>query len=493
MDTSAVDERTAGGRRSEVRRPRLVVAGLVAALVLAGAALYAALLNTDPSVESTALYGEWVKAEEELGNAGLILDAEQGELPSHGPWFTAGHIVLKQGSDTFAAHELISGEATWEVTLESGMGGCPSSVEPVDGQLVLVHGEGEVCDRVTLLDIEEGRLLWQQPLPADLVAEATAGGDASRTSGSAVIHQEWVAVSTTAGGVLLDRETGEPATLQPEAFGAGAENDGRSDVRYGVMDGLLIVSWASDGGATDPGEGGYRLMALDGSLSPRWDWAVASGDSAEHEGGPEFVLRRVLAADPLLVEVSIDGVYQIWRVDPHTGDHQQTVVDTYRDLILPCPERGLTGCLDPAPDGSAVYLLTQNDWVEEGDEDFEDGHGRRSVQNTLVALDTTTGEELWRTEWLPGRLLTPLQVTDGRLLAYQHATLSGVPGLVVEIDRDTGELKPVMALGEDTRYSADEGTLSELTIVGIPGQPPNAAWRDGYFTISGDLGTLVFG
>lgn len=411
------------------------------------------LLFKDAHTKKPA-YQAWSSGKREAGGVGELLweTTRPGGPPgvtgqSHGFWFTEEHLV-KRGPDRVVAYDLDSGEEAWEFPLGEGIDQCASSEERSGDRVALLRASGDrECARLTVLDIARGEEVFTTELPA-VGRHVPATGDVPVVFGDAVL------VSSPAGGHALDIETGEPITDPPspeaECFA----------YRYAAFEEVLLAKRVCRTQANDnssSGTGG-SLRAFGPDLEILWEWELPAAPSGEPS-----TLKQVLSADPLVVYVLQDGVYRLWAVDPADGGHTELdsrehgdIHDRTSEYAEPCMRElpGLRHCRRALVADGKVILERHPDRVDPSGMDAMTGYRTSTEwQNQLAAVDLATGEEVWRTERLEGRLLRTLTVADGRVLAFQPSTRHRVPAMVVAIDPATGEDSAALPVTEDEEYA----------------------------------------
>jgi outer membrane protein assembly factor BamB len=399
-------------------------------------------------------YQAWSSGRSEAGGVGELLwetPQPNGEgdyaVQTPGLWFTENHLV-KRTLGRVAAYDLETGEEAWEFPLGDVTDECHSSEEQSGGRVALLRSSGDPDDRecatLTVLDITDGTEVFTEELPRVHDYNAPGFGDVP------VVIGDIVAVSSDAGGHLLDLATGERRNEVP------TRDDECFDFRYAAFGDILLAKHVCRTAGNDNGSSGTggSLKAFGPDLSELWEWEVP-----ETPAGGESTLKQVVSADPLVVEVNQNGTYVLWAVDPADGTTVELNTHEHGDIHGrtsdyddPCmiEQAGMRACPAAVVADGKVILIRQRDRVDPSDWDAMTGYRNATeYQNQLAAVDLATGEEVWRTERREGRLLSLLGVEDGKIVAYQKATPHQVPAMVVAVDPADGTDSALLPVTDD--------------------------------------------
>jgi hypothetical protein len=475
----------AGGRPG-----RLVIAAAMAALIAIGGTVGGLLWSSGGAQSGTRAAQDWAAAVDGAGAAQELWRIPQGSTPgvqaAGDHWVTDTHLVRRLPGRVVAYH-LATGEVAWELPLSGDPSDdCPSSQQRSGNRVALLRGaEGEQnsCGAVTVLDIATGKEVFTTEISPIERTEVT-------TADVPAVIGDFVLVGSRAGGHMFNIDTGKHVAV--------AEEGRCREDAYAVLDDVLVarVSCRERPGSDVVLSG---LRAYNADLDEQWSWrAPRSGD------GP-LVIRNVLSADPLVVEVhrSSDDTLEILRVDPVSGESARLLTRPRgRDgeYVSPCDERGVAHCQQARVAGGKLILTTVPQQVNPGTEGAYPGMESTEHRNELVAVDLGTGQEAWRTGLVDGRAMHLVPATDGSVVAYQSANANDVPGLLLSVDAATGAVSPLLPIAAEAHE--DEELRRHLGSGMFGGDNQQAVWANGRFVVFrmvhraehlGEVETVAFG
>jgi outer membrane protein assembly factor BamB len=463
----------------------------MAALIAIGGTVGGLLWSSRGVQSGTRAAQDWAAAVDGAGAAQELWRIPQSMTPGVQPagdhWVTDTHLVRRLPGRV-VAYDLATGEVAWELPLPGDPADdCPSSQQQSGNRVALLRGaeDGKTgCGAVTVLDIATGKEVFTTAIPPIERTEVT-------TADVPVVIGEFVLVGSRAGGHRFNIDTGRHVAV--------AEEGRCREDAYAVFDDVLVarVSCRERPPGSDVVLSGLRAYNAD--LDELWSWrAPRSGD------GPP-VVRNVLSADPLVVEVhrSSDDTLEILRVDPVTGESAGLLTRPRGrdgDYLSPCDERGIAHCQQARVAGGRLILTTVPQQVNPGTERAYPGMDSTEYRNELVAIDLGTGQEAWRTGIVDGRAMHLVPATDGSIVAYQSANANDVPGMLLSVDATIGAVSPLLPIAAESHE--DDELLWHLRSGIFGGDNQQAVWADGRFVIFrmfhrteniGEVETVAFG
>jgi outer membrane protein assembly factor BamB len=455
----------------------------VAVIIVAAVALVAAaggfwFFTRDGSGGQGTGDKDYDAAAESLGVAEVTWQVSHAELPptfrADDHWVTDEHLVRRLPGRV-VAYDLKSGEEAWEFALDGpSEDECHSSRGISNNRVALLRrtgGDGDVCDKLTALDISTGKEVFSTEFPTPEAPSKNKDPDetppAPNRADVPVMFGERVVVPGEHVRVV-DLTSG--AEVQTPISGGACEMR-----RSGVFGDVLLADVRCDVDPKGSVEWAGRLRAFDGNFNLLWEWELPKNES----GDPLEVL-GVLSVDPPVIELGFSGHQpKLMRVDPASGDAVQLsdygdARDTYWQA---CDGSGLDNCLAAKVVDNKLVLATTMKSVNPGDEDAAPGAESTDHRNELVAFDLGTGKEVWRTGIVAGRVLSLVPTPDAELVTFQAANLSGGRAIVHSVDPGTGKLKPLMPIGP--KAHENDQLIKYVTAAGFGGQNSRAVWRDG--------------
>jgi hypothetical protein len=341
-----------------------------------------------------------------------------------GYWWTEKQLVREMPNEV-VAYDLADGSVAWQVPVP-GNGACLSSREiSPEGHVAVLRGDGlgskakKGCHQLTVVDINSGKEVWTKELEQK-------GGKFPTAADRPMIAGGNVYVSSDKGGQSLSLADGSP---------------NKADTGCPVTDYVgfddVVVAWRDQCKRAEDSPSDRLLVGYGQDLKMRWAWQFPEDER-------DAQLETVLSVDPLVVLVSSKSTVQVWRVEPGNGDagdpgrHSvlaEVTPEVGGDLMAPCllaeKSKKLSECPEVVVGDDTVYLRSSLD---------ENG-GRSGV----VAVDLESGKERWRAQADGELSLAPMQIDDGRLIAYQ-AQADESRGVMVALDPENGNLTPLAAL-----------------------------------------------
>ncbi|EWS82965.1 hypothetical protein BF93_05655 [Brachybacterium phenoliresistens] len=272
---------------SVTKRLRLAVATSLMALVLSSCSVFSSMATPDPRDDVPTLEVAWrVEGEVPIipfDGAGTpeSTSATSGDryfATYHGDGMTSG----------VQAVDLTSGETLWKTGTNLL---CGLSEPSASGILVAWQSsqrEGSDCDAVTALSADTGETLWTQQVE-DPVHRGGLGPK------SVAATDRTVTVPTACGILRLDAATGEELGRLPDSPCGDELASGTGAITTGE---LIIVP------------GAEALTAFD----------AASGEEVWRTPGTALEIDEVRSHDPLVLDMTVDGVPGIREVDVSTGE-----------------------------------------------------------------------------------------------------------------------------------------------------------------------------
>ena len=335
----------------------------------------------------------------------------------------------KTSDGAVVAVDSASGRVLWEQVLPMAR----STVQVVDGKVIVAGDYGPVGGVVAAVAADSGKLLWRWP--------STGWLPSAEINPAAAVAAGVVAVPNSGGVTVLDEQTGQPLWSRAgSSFAAGVAATTRA-----------VVVTATAQGATDPNAAPVRLVGLE-PKSGRQLWAtpatlrdvftpVASSSAvvALFHTGARGASQGVVAVDP-----ATGG--QVWQVQAPGG------FDGSWEPVL--------GSLAFLAANSAQVALDLTTGAQRWRVDNRTGVGQPVLADDQLyemardgivhALNATTGRPRWSTDLsstLRGDFFGPLTVSNGLVLV---PTDSGV----VAVHVTTGQKAWTIALQPTVKTAA---------------------------------------
>ena len=308
----------------------------LAAIILMGSTLMGC--GGDSDVSGPGLTREWSRP-----------GGPESEFMSSGAWTATEELWIYANIDSsrIEAVRLADGKEAWHLPLEENV----CEISPVnEAGLIAVrdHPSGSHgCNRVTLVDTSDGDAMWS----------ATFESIGGRSEGGGMVGLTEATVSVTTDCAIERWEVMTGKSLAPLKARQGAAELGSFGCRVATTGSTALVA----------GKDGISGFDVD---TGKRAWTVA-GD------GPR--VGAVYAADPIVVDVWIEGAQGVRTIYPGTGQMGK-IVGRSRDTVAATPTLGLAEVVDDRIFGSYDEELS-------GSDDAGDGAVR--------AWDLTSGTEAW--------------------------------------------------------------------------------------------------
>ncbi len=413
-----------GGRPRGGGRTFAIVAGVLALVLLAGGGYWYATRDS-----ATHHPAHPAQAHATTPHAGKVRwtvrhDQPTGALqyPTPGMWFSDDH-VIKQSDTGVSAYRTDTGKAAWTVTVPEGHT-CDAAGTTADHAVVVQYGT--TCENIMAVDTRTGTPRWHRRL----TAPAGGGGDFRyadmAVSGNTVAlsyaetsvayalqdgHREW---GSTAGGACHD-----------EGFAGGSR---------------LVEVYQCGQDLSAP----YRVRVIDpATAKTRWTWSAPANTR----------ISNVISVDPLVLGIATGdhGITGLWAVeDGHL--HAKVALGSsnsgHATYDVRC-QVTVTPCTGAVVSSDTLYLAGRADPDAKG-----------PIQNTVTAIDLTTGATRWTTH--NGHLLDLVALDGNDLIAYQQPPLVGT-GSVLRIARATGRITTYITMSAATEHTEQTAYLPSLS------------------------------
>ncbi|SCK33698.1 PQQ-like domain-containing protein [Streptomyces sp. WMMB 714] len=313
-----------------------------------------------------------------------------------GSWVTDGSYARGTG-ETVVGMDPGSGERKWELPLDGRI--CHSSERAsASGKAAVVVAEsrssGSACDQLVVFDVDSGKKEWQQELPN--------GGGSSAYETEVAVSREVVAATWEYGSAAYSLSGGSPLWKH--------DLDDEGDCTNEDLSGGEVLTVVVKCGYSDD----LRVRKLNpGTGTSSWE-SKLPGDA---ETG------QVVSSDPVVVAVDTDPGTGVRTDVMSVGeDGKLTTISLGKEkyVLDPC-QLYAESCPASVVDDDFLYVPS----LAQGDGD--------GAQNEITAFDLRTGKLAWKSGAGKHRVIVPLRMEDGELIAYRLPA-PGSGGEVVAID-----------------------------------------------------------
>ncbi|MFD8411684.1 PQQ-binding-like beta-propeller repeat protein [Streptomyces sp. NPDC059650] len=317
----------------------------------------------------------WLKAPK-VDGPGMGVDAE-------GQW-VVGDTVVKRLWNNLTAYGAGDGKEQWTLAFPAPI----CSVTPqttADAKTVVLYREstteGALCNRMRMVDLKTGKEGWSKEIPSegflDIMTSPTLG-----------MTGDTVAVSRGGSASAFKISTGD------KLFGSGSA-EGCKPGAYTLHNNKMI---AISGCREKDGKG--EVSGADPVTGKKtWTYQLPDGYKAVN----------VYSLDPVVLDIANQEKNQraIVVLGPD-GKHSATLSaeGKWANECIPAAGGSLEICNKTVVDGGTLYMPTFADVKK---------------ANEIVAFDLGTGKAKWRTPAGDSRILTPIRMENGQLIAYRSA------------------------------------------------------------------------
>ncbi|MBQ0987282.1 PQQ-binding-like beta-propeller repeat protein [Streptomyces sp. F63] len=322
-----------------------------------------------------------------------------------GLWVT-DKVFAKGSLNSVVGYNTSDGKEKWTLEL-AGQICWGSKHASEDGRAAVLFQDGKIggdgrvqpCSRVAVFDIDTGKKLWEKQISL---------GDENIRFSEVTVGPDVVAVGGLYGGAAWKLGSGK------ELWRPDQTSDCK-DVGYGGGTGLVAVRKC---GSYDAPK--IEVQKLDPSSGkPRFSYEVPEGIDYVH----------VISTDPLVIGVDAGGAVgtsDVIAIDDK-GKMRSRISTENGKYTVRCSAVEVEDCKMAAVDEDSLYMGTEEH------ESQEEDYGRT---NEIVAFNLDTGKARGKAEAGGRRVMTPLQMEDGMLLAYMEPTYDQ-GGQVMAIDPKT--------------------------------------------------------
>ncbi|MFG2979426.1 PQQ-binding-like beta-propeller repeat protein [Streptomyces sp. NPDC048331] len=405
-----------GSGAAPKRKPALLIAASVAAVLVLGGVGYVAFSGEDkdakpvaqeptdakpsgaPSVDKGDGNGNGAGGQADL-NSGrkqgedkvLWLKTTQLDGPgmgveAAGQW-VVGDTVVKSLWRNLTGYAVTDGKEKWTLPFPAQI----CSVAPqttAEGRTVVMYrdgdGENTSCTQLRVVDLKTGKEVWSKTVPSEGVFDIFTSPTLSMLGDTVTVSRGGTAgaFKISNGDKLFANPLGDGCN--PDSYEAG---NGR----------MIALATCSDEDSTAEVHGIDPVTGAQG-----WAYRLP----------PKFKVTSIYSVNPTVIDIGNEQTKQrsIVVLGPD-GKQTATLAGEGAGIAVGCGDTGLFRSLVTCPsavvDANTLYLPT--------------AAGGSGKTNEIVAFDLTTGKDKWRVPAGDKRTLTPLKALDGRLVVYRKA------------------------------------------------------------------------
>ncbi|MCC9741066.1 PQQ-binding-like beta-propeller repeat protein [Streptomyces sp. MNU89] len=412
-----------GGGQGSKQRMMIIIAAAVAVLLIIGGGVFFATTGGDGDGKKDTAGNSSGGTGGDDGSGG---DGSGGEKPAKtdaellfsvdkpkltdvtkvdGLWVT-DKAFAKGSLNSVVGYNKADGKEKWTLEL-AGQICWGSKHTSEDGKAAVLFQDGKVgsdgrvqpCSRVAAFDVNTGKKLWEKQVSL---------GDENVRFSEVTVGPDVVAAGGLYGGAAWKLDSGKEL-WRPD------QTSDCEDAGYGGGTGLVAVRKC---GSYDAPK--IEVQKLDPSSGkPQFSYDVPEGVDYVH----------VISTDPLVIGIDAGGAVgtsDVIAIDDK-GKMRSRISTENGKYTVRCSAVEVEDCKMVAVDEDSLYMGTEEH------ESQEEDYGRT---NEIVAFDLDTGKARGKAEAGGRRVMTPLQMEDGTLLAYMEPTYDQ-GGQVMAIDPKT--------------------------------------------------------
>ncbi|MFG2194311.1 PQQ-binding-like beta-propeller repeat protein [Streptomyces sp. NPDC048639] len=351
------------------------------------------------------------------------------QVTAEGLWVT-DTVFAKSGVDEIVGYDVSGGEKKWEIPLDGSV--CWASRHTTEDGSTAVLFQGakttkdklhQGCTEVAAINVNTGKKLWQKSISESgrklRFDEVTIGGGT-------------VAAGGISGGAAWKLDGGE------RLWKPGTDKECRDD---GYAGGEKLVAVKRCGEYSKPELEVQTLNPSSGS--PKSVYKVPSGIEYVH----------IASTDPLVIAVDASddtgsGVSDFFAIDDgeKTGKLRGKIATQQGQYTPECGSTDVEDCKLVTVTQDTLYMPTKEHQAQAD-------YGRT---NEIVAFDLDGGKTKGKADAGEGRVMVPLRMEGGDIIAYKYPTYDK-GGEVVSIDGKT--LKQSVLLKNDDSTARTESVF----------------------------------
>ncbi|MFG2979425.1 PQQ-binding-like beta-propeller repeat protein [Streptomyces sp. NPDC048331] len=354
-------------------------------------------------------------------------------IPARGLW-VVGDSVVKTVDKFVIGYGVGDGKEKWKIDLRAEICGITGQATP-DGRTVMVvkNADGSNCNQMKLLDLKAGKEGWTKELAMEGLFKTAA-------SATVTLDGDTFALAWMGGQSAHRLSTGDklfsdagPEGCKPMTYAAGNNK-------------MIAVALCMDADKT------IEIQDADPNTGKKtWSYRLPKG----------FQVNAVYSVSPTVVDAANrdTGQRSILVLD-EKGQKRSTLAGD-GNFLVNCggssTSEGLQNCGNSVVDADTAYIPS----------------GDKATGSEIVAFDLGTGKIKWRAKAGDRKVLVPLEAANGRLTAYR-AGLVDQPGEIVSFPADGSAPTTLMKLPSGASARIESSFLTSQS----------AAYKDGRFFLS---------